>query len=73
MSSRCESCGVLLEPFEMFRTIELEDGTKKEIIDNMCNPCLSLYVTHSDELDSHSYAFEHEIDILKQDFTSYSE
>lgn len=67
MSSRCDSCGVPLEPHEMFRTVELEDGTKKEIIDNMCNSCIHQYVYAADELPTKDYQHQRVTDLLWDD------
>lgn len=72
---RCDSCGNPLEPHELFRTVELEDGTKKEILDNMCNPCLSRYTSSGGlaRLDAHSHAFEYETEYFSNELITYSE
>ena len=57
----------------MFRTITLEDDTTIEVVDNMCNHCIKDYVDNVDDLDSHSYAFEHETEQIYSNFTSYKE
>ena len=67
MSSRCESCGVPLEPHEMFKTVELEDGSKKDIIDYMCNNCIHRYVYAADELPTHTYQHQDLTDFLWTD------
>jgi hypothetical protein len=72
---RCDSCNNPLEPHELFRTVELEDGTKKEILDNMCNPCLSAYTSGGGlaRLDAHSHAFEYETEYFSNELITYSE
>ena len=70
---RCCSCGNPLESHEMIREVELEDGSKKMIIDDMCNTCIGKYVTRVDELDSHSYTFEYETEVFTNNYRTYSE
>ena len=64
MSSRCDSCGVLLDAHEMFRMVEIEDGTKIEIQDNMCNNCIHQYVYAADELPTKDYQHQHITELL---------
>jgi hypothetical protein len=74
--SKCESCGVPLLPRELFRKIELEDGTEVEIQDNFCNRCLEHYVYRVDDLDYREYAFEHLTENVlfeNTSFTTYKE
>ena len=73
---RCISCSKPLSPKELFRKVELEDGSFKEILDDFCNTCLNSYVKNIDNLDSREYAFEHvtEYDFSgRSDFAKYSE
>ena len=53
--SRCESCGSVMSPKDMFRTVEIEDGKTMEIVDNLCSTCVGKYVYGVDALDSHFY------------------
>lgn len=62
--SRCDSCGSVMSPKEMFRTIEVEDGKTMEIIDNLCSVCMGKYVYGIDALDSHSYVCEDDTEYL---------
>ncbi len=64
MSSRCESCDSPLEPHEMFRTVEVEDGKTVDIVDNTCNNCLHQYVYAADLLPTHEYQHQHITDHL---------
>ena len=72
---RCVSCNNPLEPHELFRTVELDDGTKKEILDTTCNSCLSMYTSSGGlaRLDAHSYAFEYETEYFSNELITYSE
>lgn len=65
--SRCESCDCVMSAKDMFRTVELEDGTKKEIIENLCNSCINQYVYAADLLPTHSYQHERVTDLLWED------
>ena len=65
--STCVSCVALLEPHEMFRTVELEDGSKKEIIDNFCSNCLHQYVYAVDSLPTHTHHHQHITDRIWED------
>lgn len=74
--ARCESCGRPLTGSELFRKVELEDGSTKEIIDYICNSCLSTYVRNVDELETKDYAFQHltELSYITSDnFLHYEE
>ena len=62
--SRCESCGLVMSPKEMFRTIEVEDGKTMEIIDNICSTCIGKYVYGVDALDSHFYTCSDDTEYL---------
>lgn len=59
MCTRCESCDKLLSAREMFKTVVLEDGTKKEIIDNFCFACIGTFVQNADMLETRSYQHQH--------------
>ena len=76
MSGRCVSCNNPLAPHELFRTVELEDGTTKEIQDDTCNRCIQEYVRNIDNLDYREYAHEHLTEYGVQfgtNFKQYSE
>lgn len=59
--SRCTSCDEILQDHELTRTttVQLEDGTTKEIYEEFCHRCLSLYVYGYDELNVREYQQEH--------------
>lgn len=72
---RCVSCNNPLEPYEIFRTVAVEGGKTVDIIDCMCNPCLSMYTSSGGlaRLDAHSHAFEYETEYFSNELITYSE
>ena len=73
---RCISCQKPLSPKELFRKVELEDGSITEILDDFCNTCLNSYVRNVESLESREYAFEHITEYEfsgRGDFAKYSE